>query len=289
MTLPDSDTLVSYPDGATSGTATVLHVESLSDGRIAVILDRTAVHPVDGSWPDQPADRAEFVIEGTRRTVVDAVTGGIHDGVLRVGGDLPVRMGTEGWTFVVAHVLDAPAPAVGSIVEITVDGAYRDALSAGHTACHLASLALDEALAEAWTKPAAEDPRGRPAFDALAIQSSRIVAYGSLDTYRVGKSLRRKGFDPAALDDPTALAARVDAVLAEWVRGGGAVRIDRPAEGLSTRRTWVAALPDGEAAIPCGGTHVNDLAEFAAISVVFEVTDADGGRELVMTTAAQPA
>ena len=284
MTLPGSDTLVTYPGGATRSAGTVLHVEALADGRSAVLLETTACHPVDTAWPDQPADRGALVTDRGEQPLVDAVTGGIHDGVLHLGDDLPVRTGTEGWTFVVAHVVQDPPPAPGERVTVVVDPAYRAALSAAHSACHLAALALDGALADAWTKTAPADALGHPAFDALAIERSRIQPHGSTDTYRIGRSLRRRGFAPAALEDLPALAARVDAQLAGWVAAGGAVRVERDDDALSSRRTWVCELPVGRAAIPCGGTHVGDVAELGAVTTSFRTREIEGGLELTMET-----
>ncbi|KQV25101.1 MULTISPECIES: hypothetical protein [unclassified Microcella] len=289
MALPSHDTLVSYPDGATASTGTVLHVEPLDDGLSAVILDATAVHPIDTAWPDQPSDRGVLRGAAGEARIERAVMGGIHDGALLLGTDLPVRTGTEGWTFVVAHLVDGAAPAEGESVEVVADADLRAALSAGHTACHLASLALDGALSDSWTKETPRDALGNPAFDQLAIVTSRIHEHGSIDTYRIGKSLRRKGFAPAGLDDVAAVAARANALLAGWVAAGGAVRIERADAAITTRRTWVCALPEGEVRIPCGGTHVDDLAAFTSIEVALERTDVEGGIELVMTTTARMA
>jgi alanyl-tRNA synthetase len=220
--------------------------------------------------------------------VVAAVVGAAQDGRLLLGPAVPVRTGTDGWTFVVAHLIEGDGHGIadGDTVEVTVDAAYRAALSAGHTACHLASLALDAALADAWRKDAPADALGAPAFDALAIQESRILPDGSRDVYRIGKSLRRKGFDPTALDDLGALAERVNARLAEWTAGGGDVRIERDGDALADRRTWVCRLPGAEARIPCGGTHVASLRDLASASVSFEAQAVEGGIELVMTTTA---
>lgn len=287
--IPARGTAVTYPAGATTSHGTVVHVADAGDGRTAVVLDETAFHPVDTAWPDQPADRGALRIGGIEHTVVDAVVGATQGDVLLLGPDVPVRTGTEGWTFVVAHLVEGGGIAEGDTVEVTVDASYRDALSAGHTACHLASLALDAALADAWRKEAATDALGAPAFDALAIQESRILPDGSRDVYRIGKSLRRKGFDPAALDDLDALAARVDAQLAEWVAAGGAVTIERDGDTLADRRTWVCVLPGAEARIPCGGTHVDSLSQLASVSVSFAAPPVEGGLELVMTTTATRA
>ena len=284
MALPTSDTVVTYPDGATTSTGSVLHVEPLDDGRHAVLLDTTACHPVDTAWPDQPADRGSLLTDQGERPVLDAVTGGIHDGVLHLGAALPVRTGTAGWTFVVAHIIDGPPPALGDQVQVDVDRDHRAALSAAHTACHLAALALDAALSAAWSKPVPTDALGNPAFDALAIQSSRIHPHRSVDTYRIGKSLRRKGFTTAALEDLPAVTERVDAQLAHWIATGGAVRIERADAALSARRTWVCELPTGRTGIPCGGTHVRDLADLSGVTTSLTTGLIDGGLELRMET-----
>lgn len=289
MTLPTTDTDVTYPDGATTSTGTVVHVEPLPDRRSAVLLDTTAFHPLDTAWPDQPADRGTMTTAEGTQTIVDAVTGGLKDGPLLLGADLPVRTGTEGWVFVVAHIIESTPPRVHDTATIDVDRGYRAALSAAHTACHLASLALDAALAQAWTKPVTHDSLGNPAFDALAIQRSRISAYRSEDTYRVGKSLRKKGFAVAALDDPDSIAATINAQLANWIAAGGTVRIERDDTGLSARRTWVCELADGHTNLPCGGTHLNDLAQLAHITTSLTRTEVDGGLELVVTTVCTPA
>lgn len=291
MTLPATDTVVDYPTGGTASEGTVLHLEPIADGRLAVLLDRTALHPVDAVWPDQPADRGSLVTRaGERIEVLDARVAATDGGRLLVGADIPVRTGTPGWTFAVAHLVAADAGlAEGERVRVEVDAALRRSLSIGHTACHLASLALDRVLASAWGKEVAVDALGAPAFDALAIEESRILEAGSRDVYRIGKSLRKKGFDPAAFDDPERLAHEVDAILAEWVASRSAVRVEAPDPALGARRTWVCELPDGEARIPCGGTHVASLAELAGVRVRFEVEDVPGARSIVMHTAATPA
>lgn len=264
----------------------MLHVEPLFDGRSAVLLDTTAFHPVDTAWPDQPADRGTITTSAGTQPIVDGVTGGIRDGELHLGADMPVRTGTEGWTFVVAHIIEGQPPAVGESVQVDVDQDRRAALSAAHTACHLAALALDAALSAAWSKPAPTDALGNPAFDALAIQRSRIGARRSTDTYRIGKSLRRKGFASTSLDDPSAVAEGVNAQLAQWIQAGGGVRIERDDTALSARRTWVCELPNGRTNIPCGGTHIHDLAELSDISTSLTTAEIDGGLELTMETVA---
>jgi alanyl-tRNA synthetase len=290
MTLPTAivtDTIVSYPDGALASTGTVVHVEPLADGRAAVVLDTTAFHPIDPVWPDQPADRGTLTVAGVSHPVLDAVVGAT-DGTSLFVGDAPVRTGAEGWAFVVCHIV-AHATGIdpGASAEIAVEPDARRALSAGHTACHLASLALNESLAGLWTKDAPGDGRGNPNFDQLAITESRILPNGSLDTYRIGKSLRKKGFAAAELPDLVEeVMATANALLGGWVASGAPVSIERDGEGLGERRTWRCELPDGVVEIPCGGTHLTSLGELTGVHVTLDLETVDGAIELRMRTTA---
>lgn len=296
MALPDSATLVTYPAGALVAEATVLHVAPAADGLAAVITDVTSFHPVDAAWPDQPADQGVLRAARGEVPIVDAVVAATDGTELHLGADIPVRKGTEGWAFLVAHLVTADgAPAEGERVEIAADAPTRDALSVGHTACHLASLALNRALAERWSKPAREDALGAPDFDGAACASSRIGANGSVDRYRLNKSVRRSGFDTGSItaDSLDALTTEVDATLAAWRgaagSGSGAVRIEREGEALTDRRSWVAELPEGTARIACGGTHAASVADLGEVRVSFALDDDQGTPVLVMTTTAHPA
>jgi alanyl-tRNA synthetase len=292
MSLPRIDTVVTYPDGDHTSTGAVFHVEPLPDGRAAVLLDRTAFHPVDPVWPDQPADVGTLFVGDRSYAVVDAVVGATDGTVLHVG-DAPVRTGTEGWAFVVCHLVeDAEGIEPGAPAVVRVDPERRRALSAGHTACHLASLALNEALSGLWTKDVPVDGRGRPNFDQLAIVSSRILEGGSVDEYRIGKSLRKKGF--AAADLATRrdeASAAVDRTLTAWIGSGAPVSIvrDPGALGLSDRRRWRAELPDGTVEIPCGGTHLRSLSELSGAEVQLELAETEGALALTMRTTASLA
>jgi len=292
MTLPRLDTLVSYPAGALSSTGTVLHTETVADGRRVVLLDNSACHPVDSAWPDQPADRASLTVNGTVLEVLDCLVGATDGAALFLGTDVPVRKGTEGWAFVTAHIVDDALATGAGLVEgaeasIDVDADYRHALSVGHTACHLASLALNAELAGSWTKPVSTDTLEHPNFDALAIETSRIDERGSVDVYRVGKSLRKKGFAPARLvDDLGEVETGVDARLSAWVASGPAASIERDGERLTDRRYWTTTLDGHDVSIPCGGTHVASLTELNAPQVTLRAQQSESALELRMTTRA---
>lgn len=287
MTLPATGTTVTYPTGATEGTGTVLHVEPAGE-RFAVLLDVTPCHPVDAAWPDQPADRATLTWNGGTTEVADAVVAAFEvsddEPELFLGDDVPVRKGTEGWIFVVAHLVPE-APPDGVVVTVEVEPKRRRALSTGHTACHLASLALDRALAGRWRKEIPVDTLGAPNFEAEANESSRILERGAHDTYRLGKSLRKRGFTVEGLaDELGGIQDAVNATLADWVASNAEVRIDREGELLTDRREWVCALPEGEARIPCGGTHATRLGELAGLTVSLSLAEVERTPVLTMET-----
>ncbi|OIU87939.1 MULTISPECIES: hypothetical protein [unclassified Microbacterium] len=281
-------TRVSFPDGALSGDGEVLLVDQAAS---IVVVDTTPFHPVDHTWPDQPGDSGGITVGDVQLRVAEAVMAAISDeGALAVGSDIPVKRGGEGWTWMVGHRTEGAIPAgiaVGARVTLTVDADHRHALSRGHTACHLASLALDAALADLWRKQIGTDPLGSPDFEGRANQSSRIHADGSVDEYRLGKSLRKAGFDSegfaATLDQRE---TRINEILAGWVASAGESRIEVEGPSIIDRRTWRCTLPEGEVGFLCGGTHVRSLAEFASISVSLDLRDP---QLLVMTTTAVPA
>ncbi|NYD68742.1 metal-dependent hydrolase [Agromyces atrinae] len=289
MTLPRTDTRVTYATGALEERSTVLHVEPVGD-RIAVLTESTSVHPVDASWPDQGADVAEIVIGGRTATIVDCVVGATDGRSLFLGSDIPARPGDDGWTFVVAHLVDADSglnPAEGDEALLRADADTRGTLSIGHTACHLASLALNRAVADRWTKETRLDALGSPDFDAAAISSSTIEPFGSVDVFRLNKSLRRKGFTTEGLTgDLPDLARAIDAQLSEWIDTAASVTVERDGELLTDLRHWVCDLPGGAARIACGGTHVTSLAELGRVTVDLASTTVDGTDILTMTTRA---
>lgn len=285
-----SPTAVTFADGMLCGDSVVTRVESTESG-IVVVTEETPFHPVDHTWPDQPGDSGILIAGEDRAVITEAVMAAVNDaGDLAVGTDIPVRRGAEGWTWLVAHRLESAAPetlATGTPVQLVVDAARREGLSRGHTACHLASLALDLAVADLWRKDPGADALGSPDFEGRANQSSRIHDDGSVDEYRLGKSLRRAGFETETF--AATLAEREAAIntrLAQWVASAAPSRIDSEGPSIVDRRRWHCDLPEGEAVILCGGTHVDALAAFDSIVVSLDLSDP---QLLVMTTTAVAA
>jgi len=273
-----NSTVVTFPYGHVSGRSRIVGAVPVGE-RHGLVVTETPFHPLDHTWPDQPADRG--TIGGL--PVLDCVTGARSaGGEVFLGADIPVRRGADGWEWLVVHVTGSPL-AAGTEVALEVDAGHRAALSAGHTACHLAALALNAALAGRWRKEVAPDGLGHPDFDQSAITSSRISPYASVDEYRLGKSLRKKGFTAEGLDTGE-VAAEANERLAAWVAADAPVRLDVPGPALTARRIWHCALPEGEPSIPCGGTHVRHTAELGEVRVELSL----GDQTLAMRTTVTP-
>lgn len=286
MPLPRQDTIVTFPTGGLTQMSTATFVAAGQEGTL-LLTKSTPFHPVDARWPDQGPDHGVITIDGQSVPVLDCVVGATDGSALYVGDTIPVRRGEPGWAFVVVHVLAAGVHlAEGEEVYLAVDPEHRAAVSAGHTGCHLAALALNAAFAGRWRKPVGTDGLGSPNFDQLAIVSSRIAPDGAVDTYRLGKSLRKKGFDSEGLAAslPQVVEA-ADAKLAGWVATGAPIEVLAAGPTLGDLREWVCTLPEGTQQIPCGGTHLRSLAEVQGVTVELELSDAGG--ELVMRTSVQ--
>ena len=138
---------------------------------------------------------------------------------------------------------------------------HRHAVSAGHTGCHVAAVALNAALAGRWRQAVATDGLGssrlRPAGDHLVADPPRGLGRHLPDR----EVAAQEGFRPGG---PGRGAA--------GHRGGGerharAVARRRRREPRSSARvpgsptcgTWVCELPEGVQRIPCGGTHLRSL------------------------------
>jgi alanyl-tRNA synthetase len=212
--------------------------------------------------------------------VSDVLTGAVQLGtdVLSIDNEISVKKGTEGWVFVVAHIVDVSdgfslENLLGEPVSLDVDVQHRRSLSAAHSACHISALALNKCTTQFWRKEVAKDSLGNPNLDQLAIQISKITTSESFDQYRFGKSIRKQGLESAALlEQVKVVEACVNQQLERWLKTGARIYVEAPEAKLEARRWWKCELPEGTAQIPCGGTHIADLNELASIQVSYEVS-----------------
>jgi alanyl-tRNA synthetase len=253
-----TDLLVSYPAGSTAE-STVVATVTHRDGAVLFAVERTPCHPESPRWPDQPADRCTLEA-GDGQTPVECLEGFVAAGELglSVAQDRPAGAVPCVVHRVASGVEEGMDMAVGDKVSLQVDERYRRAVSRSHSRCHLVSLALNAALADAWREdkePPARDSLGNPDFDKLAIVSSKIDEESSLDVYRVGRHVRKSGFAADSLGDPEALAERVAEIAKGWLQSSPEISVTPGVCRLEERRTWSCALTAETASFPCGGTH----------------------------------
>lgn len=255
----------------------------VSEEALYIVTSQTPFHPVSHIWPDHPADRGTLVIGEHIYTVEHCLVGAINqaDHQLLVGKEIPVKRDEPGWVFVVVHQIKAEENAVKvhDVVSLTVDDIYQNQLSRGHSAGHLAYLALNKVLAAGyWRKDAdRKDPHGHNDFNSYAQVTSFVTEDRCVDTYRLGKTLRKRGLNSAdMLENLAKIEEQVNAQLASWLTLGSKIEITRQGENLTDSRYWQCDLQEGEIAIiPCGGTHCDSLDSFKEIQVKLVQRDSE--------------
>ncbi|MDD9178600.1 MULTISPECIES: alanyl-tRNA editing protein [Aliivibrio] len=253
-----------------------------------VVTKETPFHPVSHIWPDHPEDKGVLQINNVEYPVLTCQTGAIElsTGELYIGKDIPIKRGEEGWVFVVSHLISKDADiAVENTVELKVDKEYQDSLSRGHSAGHIAYLALNKVLhANYWRKDAdRKDELGHYNFNSYAQETSFVTEDHCEDVYRLGKTLRKRGLNSAEMmSDLESIAAQVNQQISVWLALENEVSIECEGKALTDSRYWIADFGiDGVAKLPCGGTHVSSFKEYQEINVQL---NAQGEQELLMLT-----
>ncbi|MFA0405674.1 alanyl-tRNA editing protein [Vibrio sp. 10N.222.52.C12] len=245
------------------------------DSKTYLITDVTPFHPVSHIWPDHPADQGFVSVGDVLYPVEDCLVGAIEQstGKLHIAADIPVKRDTEGWAFVVVHQLPTSASMikVNDEVVLSVDKEYQASLSRGHSAGHIAFLALNKVLAERyWRKDAdRKDPLGSYDFNSYAQVTSFVTPELCSDKYRLGKTLKKRGLNVADmlanLDD---IEADINQMIAGWLAEPTPVAMRLEGEALTDSRYWEWQLDaDTLVSIPCGGTHIENTSELKALSV----------------------
>jgi len=249
-----------------------IQLVQLGSDYLYVVTEKTPFHPVSHIWPDHPADKGTL----NDHVVLDCQVGAVElvSGELYVGPAIPVKRDEPGWVFVVVHCLAADCSdlELGQNVMLNVDKLYQQSLSRGHSAGHLSYLALNKVLTEQgyWRKDAdRKDPHGYYDFNSYAQVSSFVTPDKCLDTYRLGKTLRKRGLNSAdMLNDLTLIEQQVNQQLVRWIELGSEVIVECQGDYLTDSRYWKCNLNQDEVAvIPCGGSHASSLTEYAAIQV----------------------
>lgn len=266
-------TKVLFSQGITSSSTQIQWLEK-TETSIYVVVDQTPFHPVSHIWPDHPADKGYLSFAGQKHTIIDCITGAfdIENNKLYTSTDIPVKRGESGWHFVVVHELELGLELnISDVVELVVDESYQTALSRGHSAGHLASYALNKVLEQGyWRKDASrKDVLNNRDFHSYAQTLSLVSANRSTDSYRLGKTLKKRGLNVAEmLADLTLIQDKVNDVLASWLATKAPVVMKCEGDALTDSRFWCCDLGKGEnITMPCGGSHVQSLAEYKDIAI----------------------
>ncbi len=274
--MADFASRVTFPFGSCREKSVITAVVPREDDTI-LLTETTPFHPRDFVWPDQPEDKGYVENEdGRRYSLADVVFVGIGpEDVYSVGGEIPVKKSTPGWTFCVGHVIceERPHFSKGDAITLQVDEARRAALSRAHSASHLMSLALNKALAPLWRKEAPQiDVLGNPHFDRIAVEQSQIGPLLSDDRYRLGKSLRKKGFAAENLRESLARCVdEMNGTIADWIAADSDTRIRTEGDSLTSYRCWCATVGGARVEIPCGGTHVSGFSGIGTVRIAAEM------------------
>jgi alanyl-tRNA synthetase len=92
------------------------------------------------------------------------------------------------------HVLarEADLRGVGTNFELVVDTAHRKAFPIGHSACHLAALAMKYRARSFWREDLWRTDSLEVLYpDGMSIDTSKIEPMGATDRYMLGKSMRK--------------------------------------------------------------------------------------------------
>jgi alanyl-tRNA synthetase len=280
--LLSSPTEILFPSGPLFSDAEILW-SALQDNKeepnLYLVTTRTPFHPVSYNWPDQPCDIGFLSTERNEYEIVSAHVAAynLSNGTLLHDSNITVRQDDPDWVFHVVHEvsLNTSVPpddlSAGKLVTLKVDPNHRAKLARTHTSCHLMALALNKAVASLWSKEAKLDSLGNPDFDQLAIQESRMNELEARDTYRLGKSLRKRGFNTEAfINSLDEITSTVASQVNEWIDSGFEVVMESDSTLLNSRRYWKATLSGLEATIPCGGVHVTRSDSLANVRVEAE-------------------
>ncbi len=250
------------------------------EGKTLVVLDNTCCHARDLKWSDQSADKGVLRFAGQAFDLCDCFA-------FTQADELALSFAAEldDTVKLVAHVVDvnlAECPfKLGDVLRVERDQAHRLAMSAGHTACHIACIAINKAMHGFWKKPVPCDDAEHYDFDKLALRSSVIHDYGSEDIYSLSKSMKKKGLDIAAVKAAVGeIEQAINDDLYAWSQQGIGCQLNPQQGTIADFRQWQGQFNGWNVTIPCGGTHLQGPLAIQSLAVSLVLDDST----LVMTT-----
>lgn len=222
-----SSTKITFPGGDTFGESIIIHYENLRNdsSKIMLFTRETPFHPIDNRWPDQPSDKGIITLDNEDIIVQECFTATYNKNTkeILVDKEISARKNDPECFFLVAHIVDKNTiekhkDLIDKKVKLKVDEDYRYLLSKAHSACHLAALALNKATNKYWKKEFQKDSLGNFDLDSIAVIESKITDKQSFDRYRLGKSVKKKGFDSALfLSEIDSIEKEINAQIKTWL------------------------------------------------------------------------
>lgn len=278
---------VKFQFGDTIAESAIILFEEVPDtpNKFFLITKETPFYPVNYRWPDQPSDIGKIEIDSTILNVINAkmVAVNKNEGTLKFGENISIPRGDEdNWIMLVAHIIEKtsdinPTNFVGRVAKLFVDEGRRFSLSIPHTASHLMALAINKALSTFWKKETDKDSLGNPDFDKIAITESSIEPYISKDKYRLGKSIKKKGFDIQTFEDNISeIENNVNLYVTNWINTNSTISVECDENYISSMRWWVTEIDGKPVKMACGGTHPKTLSSIKNISIKLNYSKDDG-------------
>lgn len=277
-----SSSIVTFPGGSVNEQSTIIHFSDMPNDptKLIIFTEKTPFHPVDNNWPDQPSDKGFLIINNKKVPIENCIMAAYNpeDKSLFLDKEIPVKRFDDKWFFLVAHIIDKKYISsndliIGEVITLKVDEDYRNKLSKTHALCHLAALALNKVTNNYWKKEFKKDSLGNNHLDLLAIKESSMSENNSLDRYRLGKSVKKNGFDVSSFfNDLSLIEKKINEQIIEWLSNDVNISITPKVSYINEIRQWTCSLPDGEAEIPCGGTHTKSVSrkDFDKVTIINE-------------------
>ncbi|MBD2795862.1 hypothetical protein ID856_04830 [Xenorhabdus sp. 18] len=276
----------SFMTGQLSLDTVVIDLFKYSDGYI-VITDNSPFYPKNYKWGDQKSDRGVITFSHHELNIIRTYTAAIIDGQIYIDQNIPNKLNAED-KLIPAHYLASlngleAQFIIGEKVKLSVDAETRHKISAAHSMAHFMSLALNKAANKYWNKGYETDSLGNFNLDKAAIFKSSISELKSIDIYRFGKSIKKKGFDKSSfMENIDHACEEINITLNNWLAMGSEIQVEYTSKNIQDLRLWKSTVENHPVVIPCGGTHIRNTAEIKDVKV--EINPGESDEYIVIIT-----
>ncbi|KMW72512.1 hypothetical protein TI10_13735 [Photorhabdus luminescens subsp. luminescens] len=253
----------------------IIGVMKYEDGAILITQD-SPFYPKNYKWPDQLHDHGIISIDDKELAVTKVYTAGLINGHLYIDQEI-TKQATLPAKIMPAHYLPDlqgiyERDLIGKTVTLSVNDKTRYRVSAAHSMAHFMSLALNKATNHIWSKVYDTDDLGNYNLDKASIYQSSITELQSVDIYRFGKSIKKKGFDKNILiENLDKINREVNNTLNNWLTQGAEITVEYKSKEISDTRLWKSTIDSTVVTIPCGGTHINNINEVKGVNVEIKI------------------